>query len=586
MTIDTIPSRLIEQASRRGNAPAYHTNVDEQWVATSWSTYVDQIHAATHAFVSLGVTRWDTVGIFSPNRPEWGIAHFGAMTAGAIPFGIYATSIQDEYEQILTHAECKVLIVDTMKASQMTLFDKIPSLVAIVVMDLDPSIVDERVLSWNTLLEQGEKDTSFDHDAMIQSFESDHTATLIYTSGTTGTPKGVKLTHHNLTWIANHTVELVEGCSSDRMLSYLPLSHIAEQLLTLLMPTYTGSAVYYADSLETVADDFKTVQPTLIFGVPRIWEKFHEGLFQKMSSATGMKAKLLAWARPIGEQMSQKRLENKTPSLLLTLQYVLANKLIFSKVKDALGFSQTRMFLTGAAPISMEVLEFFSSLDILLQEVYGQTENAGPATWNKIGRGKFGTVGIPLPGTELRISNDGEILISGGHISSGYYKDENATQETLVDGWLHTGDLGSINEKGQLTITGRKKDILVTSGGKNIAPAPLESKIKEHPWIENAVVIGDQRKYLTALITLTPNGLKEDPNKVKSTLDQFIDTMNKSISSYQQIQYFTVLPRNFTVEDGELTPTLKIKRNNVVAHFQKEIDSMYTEEKDSVIVED
>ncbi|HLL24423.1 MAG TPA: AMP-dependent synthetase/ligase, partial [Kofleriaceae bacterium] len=366
---------------------------------------------------------------------------------------------------------------------------------------------------------------------------------------------------------------LVDGETS---LSYLPLSHIAEQMATIHMPATIGSTVYYAESLEKIADNLKDCRPTVFFGVPRIWEKFHAALAGKLSQVTGIKAKLVAWARNVCTQMNAYRDRGAPPPRTVQLQYRLANKLVISKLKTALGFDRARSLISGAAPISPDVLEFFASLDLPIREIYGQSEDSGPTSFNLVGKTKIGSVGPPLPGIECKLAEDGEILVRGPNVFLGYYKEPEATAETLVDGWMHSGDLGAFDADGFLTITGRKKEIIITAGGKNIAPKNIEAALKQSPVIGEAVVIGDRRKYLTALITLEEAAAKDlAVDQIRATIQAQIDQVNQSLARVEQVKKFAVLPKPFAIDSGELTPTMKIKRKIVAQKYAREIDAMY-----------
>ncbi|MEM8607748.1 MAG: AMP-dependent synthetase/ligase, partial [Myxococcota bacterium] len=419
----------------------------------------------------------------------------------------------------------------------------------------------------------------------VDALEPNALATLIYTSGTTGPPKGVMLSHNNLAWTAGQAIKIVETTANDCSLSYLPLSHIAEQMFSIHTPISTGSRVYFAESIDAVPENLKEVQPTVFFGVPRIWEKFHAGISAKLQEATGVKAKLVKWAMKVGAEA------NATANGPKGFSYNLANKLIFSKLKPAIGMGNARVCVSGAAPIAREVLEFFASLDLVVLEVYGQSEDTGPTSFNLPDNYRFGSVGPALEGVTVKIAEDDEILVSGPNVFLGYYKDPDATNATLIDGWLHSGDLGAFDKDGFLSITGRKKDIIITAGGKNITPKNLEAGIKNHPLVDEAVVIGDRRKYLTALITIDaeagPAWAKEngeDPaalnqsEKLRASIQQHIDEMNQHFARVEQIKKFTILHRNLSIEDGELTPTLKVKRAKVHDHFADDIEEMYAED--------
>jgi long-chain acyl-CoA synthetase len=583
---DTIPNRLLQRGQKSPNDPAYYVREGGSWKPTNWGTYSDEVVQAGRALIALGFEPGQTVCILGFNRPEWTIMDVAAMGAGGAPAGIYTTCSPVEVRYIVAHAEAPVILVENedqwrkVQAER----DNMPNLKHVVTMKGTPDIADDMVMSWEEFMAKGnevEKQTYLDR---LESLDPNALATLIYTSGTTGPPKGVMLSHQNLAWTANVASDITTPGPSDISLSYLPLSHIAEQMFTLHVPISTGSRVYFAESIEAVPENLKEVQPTIFFGVPRIWEKFHAGIGAKLKAATGVKAKLLKWAMKVGWEANQR------PDGGKGLQYQLANKLIFSKLKPAIGMGNARVCVSGAAPIAREVLEFFASLDIIVLEVYGQSEDTGPTSFNTPARYRFGSVGPVIPGVEVKIADDDEIMVKGPNVFLGYYKDPEVTAETLTDGWLHSGDLGAFDSDGFLNITGRKKDIIITAGGKNITPKNLEGSMKNHALIDEAVVIGDRRKYLSALVTIdaeagpawaAANG--EDPSalhksaKLRASIQSHVDEMNEHYARVEQIKKFTILHRNFTVEDGELTPTLKVKRAKVNDHFADDIEAMYVE---------
>ena len=586
MATDTIPNRLLQRAQKSPNDSAYYVREAGSWKPTTWGTYSDQVTQAGRALIALGFEPGQTVCILGFNRPEWTVMDIATMGAGGAPAGIYTTCSPVEVRYIVHHAEASIILVEDEGQWRKVEAERanMPNLKHVVTMKGAPAIADDLVMSWDEFMAKGDEVEKQAYLDRLDKLEPDALATLIYTSGTTGPPKGVMLSHHNLAWTANVAVKITTPGPSDRSLSYLPLSHIAEQMFTLHVPITTGMSVYFAESIEAVPENLKEVQPTVFFGVPRIWEKFHAGIAAKLKDATGVKAKLVKWALKVGWEANQRPDGNKG------LQYQLANKLIFSKLKPAIGMGSARVCVSGAAPIAREVLEFFASLDIVVLEVYGQSEDTGPTSFNTPDRYRFGSVGPAIPGVEVKIADDDEIMVKGPNVFMGYYKDPEVTAETLSDGWLHSGDLGAFDSEGFLNITGRKKDIIITAGGKNITPKNLEGSMKNHELIDEAVVIGDRRKYLSALITIdaeagpawaAANG--EDASalhksaKLRASIQAHIDEMNAHYARVEQIKKFTVLHRNFTVEDGELTPTLKVKRAKVNDHFADAIEAMYAE---------
>jgi long-chain acyl-CoA synthetase len=450
------------------------------------------------------------------------------------------------------------------------------------------TVDDPMVLSWEEFVRRGEG-AGGALDARLDALRPESLGTFIYTSGTTGRPKAVMLTHDNLAWTAARAADLMAATPADRLLSYLPLSHIAEQMMTIHAPAVAGSAVYYAESIEKLLENLLEVRPTVFFGVPRVWEKFQAGVAAKLAEATGPKAKLAQQAMAVGRQVTARHNQGLEPALTTQAQYKAFQRLVYHKVKAALGLDQARLCASGAAPVAVEVLEFFAGLDLPICEVYGQSEDNGPTTFNAPGHTRFGTVGPPFPGVEVKIADDGEILVRGRNVFTGYYKDPEATAEALEDGWLHSGDLGEFDADGFLTITGRKKDIIITAGGKNVAPKLIESGLKSHPLVSEAVVIGDRRKYLTVLLTLESeaagrflaerglSGRPGDSDAVKAEIEKALDAVNTELARVEQVKKFTILSRELSMAEGELTPTLKVKRDVVLDHFAAEIEAMYTE---------
>ncbi|HEY5944937.1 MAG TPA: AMP-dependent synthetase/ligase, partial [Kofleriaceae bacterium] len=390
----------------------------------------------------------------------------------------------------------------------------------------------------------------------------------------------------NLAWTSQMLLDAGGRRTDDVALSYLPLSHIAEQMCTIHMPATSGITVYFAESIEKVPENLKDARPTVFFGVPRIWEKFHAVLAGKLADATGAKKLLVDWARKVCGDVNAHRFRGDALPKTLELQYRLADRLVISKIKQALGFDRVQELFSGAAPIATDVLEFFASIDLPIKEIYGQSEDCGPTSCNLPGKTKLGTVGPPIPGAEVKIAEDGEILVRGPNVFLGYFKEPEATAEALKDGWLCSGDLGQFDTQGFLSITGRKKEIIITAGGKNIAPKNIEAMIKQSPLVGEAVVIGDRRKYLTALVTLDepaarkllPSGDLAKAPEIRSTIQAKIDEINQQLARVEQIKKFVILPAAFGIDTGELTPTMKIKRKVVAQKYAREIESMYIED--------
>ena len=591
MPVETVPFKVLKNGDFHGDDPAYYERIGGAWQATSWRTYADEVAAAGKAMIALGIEPGDVVTILGFNQPSWVIADVAAMAIGAVPAGIYTTNSPRECHYILDHSESPLLVIEDEGQWEkiQEIRETLPNLRRVVVMRGGPQIDDPLVMSWEEFNAAGADVPSEQLDARLAALEPNQLATLIYTSGTTGPPKGVMLTHDNLVWTASQAIHAAGIGKNDTSVSYLPLSHIAEQVFSVHGPAASGWSVYYAESIEKLADNLKEVQPTVFFAVPRVWERFYAGVTAELGKATGAKAKIAAWAMGVASKVTDLRNHGKEPSGMLAAQYKVADKLVLSKVKHALGLSRTVINITSAAPISTELLEFFGTLDIRIQEVYGQSEDTGPSTFNLADAVRFGSGGRAFPGAEVKIAEDGEILVKGRNVFAGYYKEPEETAATLIDGWLHSGDLGEIDDEGFVWITGRKKDIIITAGGKNIAPKPLEGGLKNHELISEAVVIGDRRKFLSVLVTLDEeaaerymleNSLSGPAHlnpEIKAEIQAAVDELNTGFARVEQLKKFAVLPRQLSIEGGELTPTLKVKRNKVSEHFAEVIDGMYVD---------
>jgi long-chain acyl-CoA synthetase len=586
---DTISHRLLRQATTNPSKIAYQEKRDERWQPTTWQTFAAQVRTAARALIALGFPRGGNVAILGFNRPEWVILDHAAMMAGGAAAGIYTTCSPDEVQYIVHHCEAHVVLVEdaSQLAKVMARRAQLPVLRWIVVMR-GAEAAGDGVLSWDEFNKKADATPEADLDARIAALDPGALATLIYTSGTTGPPKGVMLSHANLAWTAQCLIDTGGGkIDGDASLSYLPLSHIAEQMGTIHMPVTAGSTVWFAESIDKLADNLKEARPTVFFGVPRVWEKFHAGLAARLGEVTGGKRKLLDWARRVCSEVNARRDRGEAIGRLLQLQYALADRLVISKLKAALGFDRARVLSSGAAPIAPDVLAFFSSIDLPIREVYGQSEDSGPTSYNLVGRTRIGSVGPPLPGVEVKLGDDGEILVRGPNVFMGYYKEPQATAETLVDGWLCSGDLGALDKDGFLTITGRKKEIIITAGGKNIAPKNIEAALKQSPLVGDVIVIGDRRKFLSALITLDETAAaKLAPDAgvqlagapaIRAAVQKQVDEVNETLARVEQIKKFTILPRAFSIADGEMTPTMKLKRKVIAQRYATEIDAMYTD---------
>ena len=541
--------------------------------------------------MAAGLGEGDVVTILGANRPEWVVAALGAMRIGAISAGVYTTCSAEEIGYIVAHSESPILLVETpdQLGRVLEVWDELPSLKQVVMMRGGGEHDDPRVTTWEDFLASGSEISDDDLDARTAALRSDQVADFIYTSGTTGPPKAVMLTHENLEWTGTQMGSQVDLGHEDVALSYLPLSHIAEQMASLVMPLIFGYEVYFCHDGLQLAEYLREARPTTFFGVPRVWERFEAGIKAQLGQATGAKAKIAELAQGVAAKYIGEMNAGRTPSGLLSAQYSAVDKVVFSKIHAALGFDRCRVFVSGAAPIPAASLEFFASIGIPITELYGQSEDSGPTTTNLPGANRYGTVGRAVPGVEVKIAEDGEILVRGKNVFAGYYKNDEATAETVIDGWLHSGDLGKMDADGYLSIIGRKKDIIITSGGKNIAPQNIEEALAGIDIVGTPVVIGEKQRFLVALLTLEPEAagrfaaehgldadtMHEDPT-VRAHLEDCINKqVNPLMARVEHIRNFAVLPTEFSTGGGELTPTFKVKRNVVNEKYAEVIDATY-----------
>ncbi len=596
---DTIIDRLLHNARDRGSKPAmFHRPAPgADFVPISWAEYVAKCRAFAGALLRLGYEPGDAVAIMGENSPEWIVADVGAMLARGVAAGIYHTSTPEQASYIVAHCDAQIWVVEDA-----TLWRKMSGERAhlhrlkrvVLVRGAEQFADDPMVTSFEAFLKSGESLGDV-VDQRFREVQDADLATLIYTSGTTGPPKGVMLSHRNLAFTAEIAIKIIGRAGDDDcVVSYLPLSHIAEQMFSIHVAITAGYPIWIAGGLDKLKETLVLARPTVFMGVPRVWEKFHAALAAKLREATGVKGLIVRWAMGVGARLGTQLVENGEPGGLDGVQFRLARKLFFSKLAAQLGLDRLRVPVSGAAPIGRATLDFFLSVGIVIHEVYGQSEGSGPSTfnWPFAGKRRIGTVGTNLPGVEVKIASDGEILVRGDNIFMGYYKAQEATDETLVDGWLHSGDVGEFDANGFLRITDRKKDLIITAGGKNVAPQNLEKVLKAIEGLAQAVVIGDRRRYLSALLTLDAEkapalardkgwptdlaALAKHPAFV-AHVQAGVDRFNVDVARYESVKKFTLLPVDFTVEGGELTPTMKIKRKVVGDRYAAEIEAMYAD---------
>lgn len=595
--LDTVPKLFWDRVERYKDRVALRRKELGIWNRITWEEYGQKVRYVCMGLVALGLEPKDRVAIIGESRPEWLYADLGNLAAGGVSVGVYTTNSSEEVYYVLSHSESRFFFVEDEEQLDKALEvrERLPRLQKIIVMDMEglKHFFDPMVMSFEELLRIG-KAFDDEHPDLFQqklnSTSADDIATFVYTSGTTGPPKAAMLSHSNVISNSNAFARHVPAFDTDVILSYLPLCHVGERTLSVYHAVNMGFTVYFAESPDTVPENLREVSPTFFFAVPRIWEKFHSTINLGIQDATWFKRLIYKMGMEVGRRVARTRLSHLPVPILLGGVHALASLLLFRKVKKLLGIERARFALSGAAPISPEVLEYFHGLGVNIRESYGLTESSSLVTMHRDEDIRLGTVGQPLPGVEVKIAGNGEILVRGQNVFCGYYKDEDMTRATIRDGWLHTGDLGVI-EDGFLRITGREKDLIITSGGKNISPQYIENLLKFSPYIMDAVVIGDGRKYLTALIIIDQeNAIKfAQDNRVPFTtyasltrreeiralIQREVDKVNERLSRVEQIKKFTILDKLLDQDDDELTPTLKVKRKRISESHRDIIEVMY-----------
>jgi len=600
MVIDTLPKALVRIAGAQPERVAMRRKELGIWHDIHWSEYLDKVRDAALGLHELGICKGDHVAIIGENQPEWLFSALGAMSCGATFVGIYSTNPVKECEYVVGHAGAVVYICEDEEQLDKALAFRgsTPALRKMIVWDMEGlrDFRDPMVMSFDDLLSLGRKTGGNDpslFERLVAEGRGEDIAGIIYTSGTTGPPKGAMLAHEGYLWVGKQATAVSRGTRDDETISFLPLNHVYEQIYDLMIHLTIGHIINFTENTDTVMMDMRDVSPTLFHAVPRIWEKYYSGIVLKMADATWFKRFAYKTALGIGSRYNDEKLAGRSPALMLSIAYQLAYFAVFRKLKERLGFDRVTIGFSGAAPISHNILKYFQSIGIPIREGYGMTETTGITHMSDEQHFKLGTVGRALPGTEVQIAADGEILVRHKGIFKGYYRDEETTREALQDGWMHTGDVGEVDEDGFLKITDRKKDLIITAGGKNIAPQYIENLLKFSPYINDAVVIGDKRKFVSAIIVI------DEENMVKYAQDQKIhfttfasltraeevvhliqeevNKVNAQMARVENIRKFRILDKKLYTEDGEVTPTMKVKRKFINAHYGELIESMYKE---------
>ena len=581
---------LVLSAANRYRSTAMRAPEGDTWVRTSYPELGRDVRAIAKGLMALGIEAGDRVAILSNTRAEWTLADFGAICAGATVVPVYQTNSPEECEYVLDHSGATAVFCEDgdQLAKLAEIRDALPKLEHVVRFDGEG----DGAMTLDELRAAGDEVSDDDLDARVAAIGSDDIATVVYTSGTTGPPKGCMLSHGNLCADIDGIHQILKITPDDDVLYvFLPLAHVLTRIVQLFAIDAGGEMAYWRRDPKKIVEDVQLIKPTYLPSVPRIFEKIHTAATAKADAAGGAKAKIFHWAVGVGREVAQREDRGGHPGLVLKAKHALADKLVLHKIRDLFG-GRVKLALSGAAPIDTEILEFFHAAGIWVLEGYGMTENCAVETLNTIEHHRFGSVGRPLPVCEVKIADDGEVLMRGPNVFKGYYDNPEATAETLdADGWLHSGDLGELDADGYLSITGRKKDLIITSSGKNISPSNIENALKLCRWISQAVVFGDRKPYLTALLTLDadeckalaekvgasshdPADLAKDP-AVRDELQGAVDEANRKFARIEQVKRFTILERDLSQEDEELTPTLKVKRNVVYERYKAEFVALY-----------
>ena len=598
---DTIARSFLRAAETRGDKPAIREKKFGIWQPTSWRQWLQIAKEIAFGLHAVGFRPGDVASIIANAVPEWVHADMGILCAGGVSSGIYPTDLSVQVEYLINDSGTRVIFAEDEEQLDKILScrARCPTLQTIVVFDMEglSGFSDTMVMSLAEFMALGSnhmvgRETLWDE--MIASRSADDLAILVYTSGTTGPPKGAMHSNRSVTHQMRHANDLFPSDDAEERLVFLPLCHVAERVGGYYTSLALGSVMNFAESPETVPDNLREVQPTAFLAVPRVWEKFYSGITIALKDATAFQNWMYRRALDIGYRMTDCRLEGDKPSFSLRLANRAAYWLVFRNIRRMLGLDRCRLAFTGAAPIAPDLIRWYLALGIDMREVYGQTENCGVATLMPADRVKLGSVGKAVPWGEVAISPQGEILIKGDFLFMGYLNQPERTAETIdARGWLHTGDVGAIDNEGFVKITDRMKDIIITSGGKNITPSEIENQLKFSPYISDAVVIGDKRPYLTCLVMIDQENVEKFAQdhdipftnyaslcraaEIQDLIQREIEAVNANFARVETVKKFFLIERQLTPEDEELTPTMKLKRNFVNKRYASEINAMYGE---------
>jgi long-chain acyl-CoA synthetase len=559
----------------------------------STQDFADSVKCFSLGLKDLGLKAGDKMVILSDSKAEWVMADIGNLCLGGITVPIYASVMPEQIKYIINDSDSKIIVFsDSLQWQKLKAIKDELKNVSHYITFLPEA--PEGALTFAQVMERGKKLAQENpglFEKMTQQVKPDDLASIIYTSGTTGVPKGVMLTHGNFISNVKATASVIEFSEKDTVLSFLPLSHVLERMVTFTY-LYKGCTIGYAESMETVAENLLEVRPHIMVNVPRVLEKFYSKVMDNVLRSSALKRKIFFWAVKVGREFARRKLNRQPIPGILQFKRNLAHKLVYSKIIEKTG-GRVRFFVSGGAPLSKDIAEFFYAMGLVVLEGYGLTETSPVISVNTFDNLKFGAVGKLIPDVEVKIAEDGEILTKGPNVMKGYYKKEDETREAFKEGWFRTGDIGHLDEEGFLVITDRKKDLIVTSGGKNVAPQPIENLLKLSPYVSNAVVLGDRKRFISALVVPNFDKLKEyaktnnipfetnsdltRTEQVLNFMEREIDRFTPNLASYEKIKKIALLDRDFEIEKGEMTPTLKVKRNIVEEKYKGIIDALYKE---------
>ena len=590
MTINQMVQNTIGQ---HGSKTALSHKVDKEYQDISYAALAERIKHFCLGLTELGLQKGDRVALLSENRPEWAITDLAILAGGGVTVPMFATSTSAQVEYIVRDSGAKILCVSSERQLEKIKDwdENVPtSLQHIVIFD---ELEDDSVHTFDKVCELGQGVENGDqvYQQASEAVTPDDLASIIYTSGTTGDPKGAMLTHSNFMSNVGAATGIVTINPDDVFLSFLPLSHVFERMGGHYLPLSSGATIAYAESPFTIRQNMQEVRPTIMMSVPRVYEAMHERILNSVKEGSPTKQKIFHWSVGVGSKVSQAIQQKQKPSLGLSMKASIANKLVFEKLKAVTG-GRLRFFVSGGAPLSKAIAEFFHAAGILILEGYGLTETSPVICVNRPDQWKFGTVGPVVPGIEVKIAEDGEILSRGPHIMQGYFNKPSDTAEAIdADGWFYTGDIGEIDDEGFLTITDRKKNLLILSNGKNVAPQPIENELKQSPYISEIMLLGDQRRTITALIVPNYDAVKEfaeeqqleaedipallQTQEVQRLIRGEINQYSPDYADFERVRMFTLMEKEFSEESGEMTPTLKLKRSVIMENHKAAIDQMY-----------